>query len=63
MRVVVLGRVRRARADDRLSEELGDDVDVVLIDRTDSFVFGFSKLEVMFGRATAPRCTITTPTS
>ncbi len=37
-----------------MSDEFGDDVDVVLIDRTDSFVFGFSKLEVMFGRASAP---------
>jgi len=34
----------------RLSDELGDDVDVVLVDRTEGFVFGFSKLEVMFGR-------------
>ncbi|HEY5049960.1 MAG TPA: FAD-dependent oxidoreductase, partial [Acidothermaceae bacterium] len=37
----------------RLSEEFGDDADVVLIDRADGFVFGFSKLDVMFGRATA----------
>ena len=37
----------------RLSEEFGDAVDVVLIDRADGFVFGFSKLDVMFGRATA----------
>jgi sulfide:quinone oxidoreductase len=37
----------------RLSEELGDDLDVVLIDQADSFVFGFSKLDVMFGRTTA----------
>lgn len=37
----------------RLSEELGDDADVVLLDRTDGFVFGFSKLDVMFGRTTA----------
>ncbi len=36
-----------------LSEELGDDVDVVLIDRSDAFVFGYSKLDVMFGRTTA----------
>jgi sulfide:quinone oxidoreductase len=36
-----------------LSEELGDDVEVTLIDRNDSFVFGFSKLDVMFGRKTA----------
>ncbi len=37
----------------RLSEELGDDADVVLIDKTDSFVFGFSKLDVLFGRMSA----------
>ncbi len=37
----------------RLSEELGGDVDVVLIDQADGFVFGFSKLDVMFGRTTA----------
>jgi sulfide:quinone oxidoreductase len=35
----------------RLSEELGDDVEVVIIDQSDSFIFGFSKLDVMFGRA------------
>jgi sulfide:quinone oxidoreductase len=35
----------------KLSEEHGDDVDVVLIDQSDGFVFGFSKLDVMFGRA------------
>src|SRR5262249_51199 len=33
----------------RLSEALGDDVDITLIDRTDAFVFGFSKLDGMFG--------------
>ena len=33
----------------RLSEELGDEVEVTLIDRADAFVFGFSKLDVMFG--------------
>jgi sulfide:quinone oxidoreductase len=37
----------------RLSDELGDDVDVMLIDKNDGFVFGFSKLDVMFGRAAA----------
>ena len=36
-----------------LSEALGDDVDVTLIDKGDAFVFGFSKLDVMFGRTTA----------
>jgi len=33
-----------------LSEALGDDVDVTLIDKNDAFVFGYSKLDVMFGR-------------
>ena len=36
----------------RLSEELGDQVEVTLIDRADAFVFGFSKLDVMFGTRT-----------
>jgi sulfide:quinone oxidoreductase len=36
----------------RLSAELGDQVDITLIDRADAFVFGFSKLDVMFGRRT-----------
>jgi sulfide:quinone oxidoreductase len=36
----------------RLSEALADAVRVTLIDRNDSFVFGFSKLEVMLGRQT-----------
>lgn len=35
-----------------LSEELGSDTDVTLIDKGDSFVFGYSKLDVMFGRTT-----------
>jgi sulfide:quinone oxidoreductase len=34
------------------SEALGEDVEVSLIDKSDSFVFGYSKLDVMFGRAT-----------
>jgi sulfide:quinone oxidoreductase len=33
-----------------LSEALGDDVDVTLIDKNDAFVFGYSKLDVLFGR-------------
>ena len=36
----------------RLTEVLGDDVRVTLIDKNDSFIFGFSKLDVMFGRRT-----------
>jgi sulfide:quinone oxidoreductase len=35
-----------------LSELLGEDADVTLIDKNDAFVFGFSKLDVMFGRTT-----------
>jgi sulfide:quinone oxidoreductase len=35
-----------------LSESLGDRIEVTLIDKSDSFVFGYSKLDVMFGRAT-----------
>ena len=51
MRVVVLGAgFGGLELTTRLSEEFGDDVDVVLIDRSDAFVFGFSKLDVMFGR-------------
>jgi sulfide:quinone oxidoreductase len=34
-----------------LSESLGDGVQVTLIDKSDAFVFGYSKLDVMFGHA------------
>ena len=54
MRVVVLGAgFAGLELSTRLSEELGADADVVLIDQSDGFVFGFSKLDVMFGRTTA----------
>jgi sulfide:quinone oxidoreductase len=54
MRVVVLGAgFGGLELTSRLSEEFGSDVDVVLIDKSDDFVFGFSKLEVMFGRASS----------
>lgn len=33
-----------------LSEELGDSIEVTLIDESDAFIFGFSKLDVMFGK-------------
>jgi len=33
-----------------LSEALGERLDLTLIDRSDSFIFGFSKLDIMFGR-------------
>ena len=35
-----------------LSEALGGDVEVTLIDKSNAFVFGYSKLDVMFGRTT-----------
>jgi sulfide:quinone oxidoreductase len=51
MRVVVLGAgFGGLELTTRLSEEFGDDVEVVLIDKTSEFVFGFSKLAVMFGQ-------------
>lgn len=36
----------------RLSDEFGGELEIVLIDKNDGFVFGFSKLDVMFGRKT-----------
>jgi sulfide:quinone oxidoreductase len=54
MRVLVLGAgFGGLELTTRLSAELGDEVEVVLIDQTDGFVFGFSKLDVMFGRTVA----------
>jgi sulfide:quinone oxidoreductase len=35
-----------------LSEVFGDGIEVTLIDKSNSFYFGFSKLDVMFGRTT-----------
>jgi sulfide:quinone oxidoreductase len=54
MRVLVLGAgFGGLELSTRLSDELGDEIEVVLIDRSDGFVFGFSKLDVMFGRTVA----------
>jgi len=54
MRVLVLGAgFGGLELTTRLSEELGDEAEVVLIDRADTFVLGFSKLDVMFGRTVA----------
>jgi sulfide:quinone oxidoreductase len=36
----------------RLSESLRDEVRATLIDQSDSFTFGFSKLDILFGRKT-----------
>jgi sulfide:quinone oxidoreductase len=35
----------------RLAEDLADEVNVTLIDKSDAFVFGYAKLDVMFGKA------------
>ena len=52
MRILVLGAgFGGLELTTRLSDEFGDDNDVVLIDQSDRFIFGFSKLDVMFGRA------------
>ena len=54
MRVLVLGAgFGGLELTTRLSEELGGDVEITLVDRSDAFVFGFSKLDVMFGRTDA----------
>ena len=51
MRVLVLGAgFGGLELTTRLSDELADDIEVVLIDQRAGFVFGFSKLDVMFGR-------------
>lgn len=36
----------------RLSDDLAGEVEVTVIDRSDAFMFGFSKLDVIFGRTT-----------
>jgi NADH dehydrogenase FAD-containing subunit len=36
-----------------LSESLGDTVEVTVIDKSDYFIFGFSKLDLLFGHADA----------
>jgi sulfide:quinone oxidoreductase len=53
LRVVVLGAgFGGLELSTILSEALADRLDLTLIDKNDSFVFGFSKLDVMFGRTT-----------
>ncbi|WP_072690145.1 NAD(P)/FAD-dependent oxidoreductase [Rhodococcus marinonascens] len=53
MRVLVLGAgFGGLELTTELSDALGEEAEVILIDKTEGFVFGFSKLDVMFGRAT-----------
>ena len=50
LRVVVLGAgFGGLELTTILSEKIGDRLDLTLIDQNDSFYFGFSKLDVMFG--------------
>ena len=52
-RVIILGAgFGGLQLASRLSADLADQVEVTLIDKSDSFIFGFSKLDVMFGRRT-----------
>jgi sulfide:quinone oxidoreductase len=54
MRVLILGAgFGGLELSTALSEALGDGVEVTLIDRGEAFVFGFAKLDVMFGRTPA----------
>src|SRR5450631_853610 len=54
MRVVILGAgFGGLELATLLSGEFAGDANVVLIDQADGFTFGFSKLDVMFGRASA----------
>jgi sulfide:quinone oxidoreductase len=54
LKVVVLGAgFGGLELSSTLSEALGEQLDLTLIDKNDSFFFGFSKLDVMFGRAAA----------
>jgi sulfide:quinone oxidoreductase len=51
-RVVVLGAgFGGLELSSMLAQELGEQVDVTLIDKNDAFVFGFSKLDLMFRQA------------
>jgi sulfide:quinone oxidoreductase len=52
MRVVVLGAgFGGLELTSLLAETAGADVDLVLVDKADAFVFGFSKFDVLFGKA------------
>lgn len=52
MRILVLGAgFGGLELATTVSEALGADADVTVIDKNDAFVFGYSKLDVLFGRA------------
>jgi sulfide:quinone oxidoreductase len=54
MRVLILGAgFGGLELSSSLDAHLGSDVEVTLVDHSDGFVLGFSKLDVMFGRTSA----------
>jgi sulfide:quinone oxidoreductase len=53
MRVLVLGAGFGGLEFSTLLSEAAVDVEVTLIDKSDAFVFGYSKLDLMFGQTTA----------
>src|SRR3954453_22583487 len=54
MRVVVLGAgFGGLELAARPSAGVADDLDCVLIDQADAFVFGYSKLDLLYGKASA----------
>jgi sulfide:quinone oxidoreductase len=54
MRILVLGAgFGGLELATNLSETFGEDLDIVLLDKNEGFIFGFSKLDVMFGRKAA----------
>src|SRR5690348_64570 len=52
MRVLILGAGFGGLELATLLSESGEGFEVTLIDKSDAFVFGYSKLDVMFGRTT-----------
>ena len=54
LRVVILGAgFGGLELTTMLSEALGERIEVTIIDKNESFAFGFSKLDVMFSRKSA----------
>src|SRR5262245_12343512 len=54
MRIVILGAgFGGLELASRLSDAIGDELDCTLIDQADAFVFGYSKLDLLFGKTSA----------
>ena len=54
MRIVILGAgFGGLELAARLSDAIGDELDCTLIDQGDAFVFGFSKLDLLFGKTSS----------